>query len=334
MSEVGPSSEAESNVALITGAGGQDGTYLVQRLVQDGWNVYGTVTHGSVGAVQALPSEAHLIEVDVADSRELGAVVASVAPQIVFHLAAESSVAKSWDAPTRSFGVNALPTLTLLAACRAVQESTGSAVTFVNASSSEIFAGSGVALQAESTCISPVSPYGAAKAAAHMLTQVYRSFGLVAINAILFNHESPRRPPRFVTRKITRAVAEIVRNEREELALGDMSIRRDWGWAPDYVDAMYKMALRGVSDDYVVATGRSHSIQEFVAAAFQAAGIADWRDHVAFDAALTRKADALDMRGDATKAAVELGWRPTVDFEELVRRMVSADLEMLRQGSE
>jgi len=199
-------------------------------------------------------------------------------------------------------------------------------VRFVQASSAEIFGTPETSPQDESTPVRPVNPYGAAKAYAHLMVDVYRARDLHAVSAILYNHESPRRPEQFVTRKITAGVAAIVRGSERRLRLGNLEASRDWGWAPDYVDALVRAARADRAQDFVVATGESHSVADFAAAAFAHAGISDWAAYVEVDPDLLRPADAVELRGDATRARTALGWEPTVGFKELVGRMVSADL--------
>ena len=198
---------------------------------------------------------------------------------------------------------------------------------FVQASSAEIFGMPETSPQDESTPVRPVNPYGAAKAYAHLMVDVYRARELHAVSAILYNHESPRRPEQFVTRKITAGVAAIVRGGQQRIRLGNLDASRDWGWAPDYVDALVRAARAERAQDYVVATGESHSVADFAAAAFAHAGIDDWAAYVEVDPDLLRPADAVELRGDATRARTALGWEPTVGFKELVGRMVTADLE-------
>jgi GDPmannose 4,6-dehydratase len=191
-----------------------------------------------------------------------------------------------------------------------------------------------VSPQDETTPVRPVNPYGAAKAFAHLMVEVYRGRGLHAVSAILYNHESPRRPERFVSRKITSTVAAIVSGKADHLSLGNLDVRRDWGWAPDYVDAHVRAARADVAQDFVVATGRGHSVRDFVDAAFRHAGIDDWQHLVSVDPDLVRPVDAADLTGDAGRARTVLGWLPTVGFEEMVAQMVDADLDLLRAGSD
>ncbi len=207
-----------------------------------------------------------------------------------------------------------------------VQEKHGRPVRFVQASSAEIFGEPDRSPQDESTPVRPVNPYGAAKAYAHLMVDVYRRRDLHAVSAILYNHESPRRPEQFVTRKITSTVAAIAQGRAERLALGNLDARRDWGWAPDYVDAMVRAARAEAPRDYVIATGVARSVRDFVAAAFARAGIGDWEPLVVVDPEFVRPADPTELVGDATRARTALGWSPTVEFDEIVGRMVDADL--------
>lgn len=300
--------------ALITGVTGQDGYYLSKLLQRNGFEVCG------------LPRDA------LTDVAAITQFLGNVTPDVVFHLAAVSSVAASWHDPTETSRVNALSTTALLDACLATQDRTGTPITVVNASSCEIFAGAADSPQTETTPLQPISPYGVAKAFGHMMCQIYRARGLKVSNAILYNHESPHRGEQFVTRKITKAAAAIASGHQDRLVLGDMTVERDWGWAPDYVEAMYRMSRHDSGDDFVVATGVTHSVQEFVAAAFAAAGIEDWEAHVETDAAFTRPRDRGVAVGDPTKAGTVLGWYPTFGFDEIVKAMVSSDLRQEQEG--
>ncbi|OOB91682.1 GDP-mannose 4,6-dehydratase [Rathayibacter sp. VKM Ac-2630] len=313
--------------ALVTGASGQDGGYLVERLLEDGWDVSALVR----GDDSVLPSAVRPIEGDLRDAAGLGRIVAEAAPDTVFHLAGLSSVALSWQEPVLTAEVTGTAVAALLEASLSLQESTGRPVRFVQASSSEIFGAATENPQTESTPIRPVSPYGAAKAFAHLLVGVYRGRGLHASSGILYNHESPRRPDAFVTRKITAGVAAIAVGAASELSLGNLDVRRDWGWAPDYVDALVRASRADEAGDYVIATGVSHSVREFVAAAFAAAGIDEWEHLVVLDPRFARPVDAPEMRGDASRARSVLGWEPTVAFEEIVARMVAHDLDLARR---
>ncbi|WP_241005225.1 GDP-mannose 4,6-dehydratase [Nocardioides sp. zg-1228] len=306
--------------ALITGIGGQDGTYLAERLVAEGLEVHALALAGD-GHPEHCPAEVVLHTGDLADVEGTRRLVREVAPREVYNLAAISSVAQSWDEPDRTAQVNGLAAVALMESARQVH-----GVRLVQASSAEIFGEAADSPQTEDTPVAPVNPYGASKAYAHLSARVYRQRDLHVSSAILYNHESPRRHPRFVTRKITSTVAAIARGEADELVLGNVDVRRDWGWAPDYVDAMVRAARADEPGDYVVATGTAHSVRDFVAAAFAAAGIDDWEPLVRQDAAFFRPADPTELVGDASRAHEELGWAPTVDFAEIVRRMVAADL--------
>ncbi|WP_285187462.1 GDP-mannose 4,6-dehydratase [Rhodococcus sp. MEB041] len=313
-------------VALITGVGGQDGTYLAELLVSKGWQVHGITRPNDDGPpfLQYLDGVTVRYQ-DIADPIATTTAVQEIAPDYVFHLAGISSVWKSWQDPVTTARVNGVSAAALLDACLQQQEKSGKKVMVVNASSAEIFAGSTESPQTEDTPIRPTSPYGASKAFSHNLVQVYRARGLEGTNAILYNHESPRRPTTFVTRKITAAVAAIAAGKQDTLTLGDTSIRRDWGWAPDYVDAMYRMAMHGKGDDFIVATGEARSIMDFVAVAFDVAGVSDWQRLVKSDTSLTRPADSAVSIGNYSKARYELSWVPATNFKTVVASMVQHD---------
>jgi GDPmannose 4,6-dehydratase len=317
--------------AFVTGIGGQDGSYLADRLLADGLEVH-ALTFDPDGPPAHCPAEVVLHRGDLTDVDAVRMLLLDVDPHEVYNLAAISSVAQSWQEPDLTARVNGLGAAGLLESALAVQERHGHRVAFVQASSAEIFGEPGVTPQDEATRVAPVNPYGAAKAFAHLAVAVYRRRDLHAVSAILYNHESPRRPERFVTRRITATVAAIARGRAERLVLGNLDARRDWGWAPDYVDAMVRAARADTADDYVVATGESHSVRDFAAAAFTRAGIADWEPLLVSDPALYRPADAADLTGDASRARRELGWGPTVTFEEVVSRMVDHDIELLDQS--
>ena len=307
--------------AFITGIGGQDGTYLAERLVAEGLEVHALVLETD-GHPEHCPAEVVLHAGDLADVEATRRLVTEIAPQEVYNLAAISSVAQSWDEPDRTAHVNGQAAVALMESARRVGD-----VRFVQASSAEVFGEAQKSPQDEETPIAPLNPYGAAKAFAHLSARVFRQRDLHVSSAILYNHESPRRHPRFVTRKITSTVAAIARGEADELVLGNVDVRRDWGWAPDYVDAMVRAARADEPGDYVIATGTAHSVRDFVAAAFAAAGIDDWEHLVRQDPAFFRPADPTELVGDASRAREELGWAPTTDFAEIVRRMVATDLD-------
>lgn len=316
--------------ALVTGITGQTGSYLAELLVARGWQVHGLVRAGDelpeslVGAGDSSVVE-HIG--DLVDAPRLGEIMRDVAPDAVFHLGGLTSVAESWKRPVDFALTTAMPTATLLAASEALQKDRAEPVAFVHASSAEIFGEPETSPQTESTPIAPVSPYGAAKAYGHMLVQTYRRSGLSASNCILYNHESPRRPPTFVTRKITRGVARIARGLESTIVLGNLDARRDWGWAPDYAEAILRAST--VADDLVIATGVKHSVRDFVTAAFRAVGIDDGLALVEQDKRFMRPSDAPELLGDARRANDVLGWSPSVTFDELVRRMVEADLAVI-----
>ncbi|MDI9926228.1 GDP-mannose 4,6-dehydratase [Rhodococcus sp. IEGM 1341] len=313
--------------ALITGIGGQDGTILARRLNELDYSVVGTLQPGSATSDQ--PSNAKLVEADLRDSNVSRNVIMDAEPDVVFHFAGISSVGYSWDHPVETAEVNGNSAVALLDALLELQTSSGKERTFVNASSAEIFAGTTASPQNEQTPIAPLSPYGASKAFSHNMTQVYRAKGLKASNAIFYNHESTFRPTKFVTRKITAAAAAIARGKQSTLELGNLDARRDWGWAPDYVEATLLMATHDRGDDFVIATGEAHSVREFVDAAFRAAGIPDWQALVTSNDAFGRPADSAEMVGDASRAKDVLGWTPTKRFDDVVKAMVEHDLSLL-----
>lgn len=320
--------------ALITGITGQDGGYLAEQLLGEGVAVHGMVRAGdpAVLRLQERSPGVLLHRGDLLDEASLGAVIAAAEPDEVYNLAGISSVAFSWDKPVLTADITALGAARLLEQVWQYQQRRGDQVRFVQASSAEIFGNAAQVPQTEQTPLAPTSPYGAAKAYAHQLVGVYRARGLGATSVVLYNHESPRRPPTFVTRKITQAAARISRGLADELALGNLAVRRDWGWAPDYVDAMVRAARTEQAEDFLIATGQAHSVAEFVAAAFTRAGLPDWERYVRTDPAFARPVDAALQVGDAGKARELLGWAPTVDFADLVGAMVEEDLRLLEDG--
>ncbi len=306
-------------VALITGVTGQDGTYLAEDLLAAGTEVHGLVRPESTATVN---EQVIQHRIDLTDSAGLLGLVSDLQPEIVFHLAGQTSVAESWADPVGAINQTGVPTAALLNAIATTSPSSR----FVNASSAEIF-GNAPAPQSETTPVHPISPYGAAKALGFFLVQSYRDRGLHASSAILYNHESPRRPEQFVTRKISKAAAQIALGSKESLKLGNLDASRDWGWAPDYVLALRLMAQQEAAADYVIGTGESHSVREFAAEAFRAAGVEDWQSHVEADPELLRPADPKVQLADSRLARQRLGWKPTVDFAGIARAMVEADLE-------
>jgi GDPmannose 4,6-dehydratase len=316
--------------AFVTGVSGQDGTYLVERLLSEDWVVHGLV-HADDAAAAALSARFPALVLhsgDIRDTSAIEAIVSSVEPDEFYNLAGVTSVAQSWVKPVMTAEVTGLAVAGILDCLWRLSTQGRKPVRFLQASSAEIF-GDAPAPQDEQTPLRPRTPYGAAKAYAHHLVAVYRARGLHAVGAILYNHESPLRAPTFVTRKITSTVAAIARGRANELVLGDVAVRRDWGWAPDYVDAMIRAVRHPDPDDYVVATGRVHSVRDFAAAAFEHVGIAGWEDYLRIDTALLRPADPGVLVGSAAKAQEVLGWRPRVEFREVVARMVDDDLRRL-----
>lgn len=312
--------------ALITGITGQDGTYLTHLLLERGYEVHGVTKPGDDSRVP--PAGAELHSADLADEATLRRIVLEVEPDELYNLGGLTSVAGSWADPVGAVAVSGAPVATLLDAAFVLHER-GLRIAVVQASSAEIFGSAAESPQNELTPVAPVSPYGAAKALGHFLVGAFRSRGLRASSAILYNHESPLRPETFVTRKITASAARIARGQQQTLSLGSLDIERDWGWAPDYVDALHRMAQQPDGSDYVIGTGEAHSIRDFVSAAFATVGIDDWQSHVEIDPTFVRAADPVSQLADPSKAARELDWRPTCTFDELVARLVQADLEQI-----
>jgi GDPmannose 4,6-dehydratase len=317
--------------AFVTGISGQDGTLLARRLVAAGDEVHGLVRSAEdVEHVrELLPREVHLHPGDLEDAAGLAQLVDVVEPAEVYNLGGISSVAYSWAQPVVTGAVTGLGAVAVLEAAFQLQQRLGSPVRVLQASSAEMFGDPDRTPQDEGTTIRPISPYGAAKAYAHQMAAVYRSRGLGVATCILYNHESPLRPVSFVTRKITAAVARIAADGGGTLVLGSLDVRRDWGWAEDYVDALVRAVRHGSAEDFVIASGVTHSVAEFAAAAFAHVGIEDWRSYVQVDPFFVRPADAAEIVGDASKARRVLGWEPTVSFEEVVGRMVEHDVALL-----
>lgn len=305
---------------------GQDGSYLAEALVARGDEVHGTVQRLDEHAVGGVAVH----QVDLAEPG-VGELISQLRPDVVVNLAAISSVFGSWQQPELTARVNALTVAEMLAALRELSAA-GHETRFVQASSAEIFGVPAEVPQTESTAIRPTSPYGASKAYAHSLVGLYRAAGVWAASAILYNHESPRRPETFVTRKITAAAARISLGLQDRLELGNLAARRDWGWAPDYADALLRISEADNPDDFVIATGVAHSVEDFVGAAFARVGISDWRERVVVSDELLRAGDPPQQLGDASHARSVLGWRPTVGFSGIVNAMVDNDLEIAANG--
>ena len=314
--------------ALIVGITGQDGPYLAEALRADGTKVWGLARSGRVPPevpfVRATPPA------DLRDQASLERAVAAACPSEVYHLAARSAVDRSWEEPAATGEVTGLGTARLL---EAVRRAAPAARVFV-ASSSEVFGEPERAPQDEETPIRPVSPYGAAKAYAHHLAWIYRRrYGLHVAVGILYNHESPRRPSSFVSRKITRGAAAIAHGEQAELRLGNLDARRDWGFAGDYVRAMKLIVRHSPPEDWVVATGESHTVREWCERAFARVGL-DYRDHVVVDPAFSRPAEPVPLVGDSGKARRLLGWSPSLSFPDLVDLMMDAELAAKERAAE
>jgi GDPmannose 4,6-dehydratase len=323
---------AEPKRALITGITGQDGSYLADLLLEKGYEVHGTVRRSSTERferIEHLRDRITLHQADLLDQRSLVDALRAARPAEVYNLAAMSFVAVSWIQPTLTAEFTGVGVTRMLEAMREVCPE----ARFYQASSSEMFGKVREVPQTEQTPFYPRSPYGVAKAYGHFITVNYReSYGLHASSGILFNHESPRRGLEFVTRKISWHAAAIKLGIVDKLTLGNLEAKRDWGYAKDYVEAMWLMLQRDEPSDHVVATGVAHSVQECVEIAFDQAGIAI-DDHVKIDASLIRPAEVDHLIGDASKAKRELGWEPRTSFEQLIRLMVDADVEALSRGS-
>jgi GDPmannose 4,6-dehydratase len=322
--------------ALITGITGQDGSYLAELLLSKGYEVHGIIRRSStfntsrLDAIYQDPHASHqrlfLHYGDLADASAVARLIGKTQPQEIYNLAAQSHVRVSFDAPEYTTDITATGTVRLLEAIREV----GLQPRFYQASSSEMFGLVQEVPQTEKTPFYPRSPYGCAKAYSYWITVNYReSYGLHASNGILFNHESPRRGETFVTRKITRAVARIQAGLQQKLFLGNLDAKRDWGYAKEYVEAMWLMLQQAKPDDYVIATGQTHTIREFLEVAFAHAGL-DWRQYVEIDPRYYRPAEVELLVGDGSKARRQLNWEPQVKFAELARLMVDADQQLLQ----
>jgi GDPmannose 4,6-dehydratase len=316
--------------ALITGITGQDGLYLAELLVSKGYEVYGLLrgqNNPKADLVREVVPDVKLLTGDLVDMSSLMRALKSAEPDEVYNLGAISFVAYSWENAHVTSDVTGKGVLNLLEAVRLHAGDDPSAVRFYQASSSEMFGKVQQVPQSEATLLWPRSPYGVAKVFGHYMTINYReSYGMHASSGILFNHESPRRGPEFVTRKVSRAVARISLGLQDKITLGNLDAKRDWGFAGDYVEAMWLMLQQEVADDYVVATGETHSIRELLDVAFAHVGIQDWADKVEQDPRFMRPAEVDLLIGDASKAREQLGWEPKVSFPELVRMMVDNDL--------
>ena len=319
-----------NQTALITGITGQDGSYLAEFLLEKGYRVVGMTRRSSTDSMERIEHIADRIELlqgDILDQASLVAALQAVVPDEVYNLAAMSFVPTSWNQPVLTGEFTGLGVTRMLEAIRQVQPT----VKFYQASSSEMFGKVREVPQNELTPFHPRSPYGVAKAYGHFLTVNYReSYGMYAVSGILFNHESPRRGLEFVTRKITNGAARISLGLSKELRMGNLDARRDWGYAGDYVRAMWAMLQQPEASDYVIATGIDHSVREVCKIAFERVGL-DYEKYVVVDPLMYRPAEVDQLLGDPSKARRELGWEPTVSFEELIRMMADADLARLRE---
>jgi GDPmannose 4,6-dehydratase len=314
--------------AVITGITGQDGSYLAELLLSKGYKVYGMVRRSSVekfDRIEHIRSQVELIQGDLLDQYSLISVLKQAKPREVYNLAAQSFVPTSWAQPVLTAEFTAIGVTRMLEAIRLVDPT----IRFYQASSSEMYGQVRETPQTELTPFYPRSPYGVAKAYGHYITVNYReSYDLFAVSGILFNHESPRRGLEFVTRKVTDGVARIKLGLASELRMGNLDARRDWGFAGDYVEAMWLMLQQESADDYVIATGETHTVKKLVEIAFEHAGL-EWEKYVKLDSAFLRPAEVDLLVGDPSKAIKKLGWKPKVSFEQMTRMMVDADIERL-----
>ncbi len=321
---------SQTKTALITGIHGQDGSYLAEHLLLQGYRVYGTSRAGADPArVGAITGISGVFKLDLSQMAEIHRLVEELRPSEIYNFAARSSSSQLFDDPIATADINAIGATRFLEAIRLASPATR----FCQAASSEIFAGVTSVPQDESTPYRPLNAYGAAKAYAANIVVAYRArYGLHASTAIVYNHESPRRGLHYVTRKISRAVAEIALGRRQDLVLGSLDSRRDWGFAGDYARAMWLMLQQEHGDDYLVATGVLHSVRDFCAFAFAHVDL-DYRDFVRVDQDLVRATDPAILQGNPAKARGRLGWQPSVDFPQLVHMMVDADLALLRAAN-
>lgn len=315
-----------SKRALICGVTGQDGSLLAKLLLEKGYQVVGTSRDSAAASIANLIQLEidHDVSLSTMSSDDLSSVERvfdQVAPDEVYNLAGQSSVSLSFNDPVETLRSHVLGSLNLLEAVRL----SGSKARLFNAGSGDCFGGTGSDAADETRPFQPRSPYAVAKAASFWETRNYRdAYGVYACTGILFNHESPLRPVQFVTKKIVAAVCRIANGSKEKLKLGNLTIRRDWGWAEEYVDAMWRMLQQETAEDYVIATGVSYSLEEFVASAFECAGL-DWHDHVVVDSELIRESDIFESRGDASKAETILGWKATRTMSDVVKALMAAE---------
>ncbi|MDZ4786034.1 MAG: GDP-mannose 4,6-dehydratase [bacterium] len=320
-------------VALITGITGQDGSYLAEYLLEQGYKVYGMVRRSSVEKferISHLMGNIELVQGDLLDQLSLISILESIKPHEVYNLAAQSFVPTSWAQPVLTAEFTAIGVVRVLEAIKLVDRN----IRFYQASSSEMFGKVRETPQTELTPFYPRSPYGVAKAFGHYITVNYReSYGIFAVSGILFNHESPRRGLEFVTRKVTNTVAKIKHGLADELRLGNLDAKRDWGFAGDYVKAMWLMLQQPTPDDYVISTGETHAVKELVEIAFDQVKL-DWKSYLKIDKAFLRPAEVDLLIGDCSRAKKELGWQPSVSFDQMIRMMVDEDLKIVAAEKE
>ncbi len=324
--------------ALITGITGQDGSYLAEFLLEKGYEVHGLIRRSSmpnISRIKNIHQDPHgkninkvfLHHGDLSDAGSIRKSISNIGPDEIYNLAAQSHVKISFEKPEYTADITALGALKILDAIKDFQDSTEKKIKFYQASSSEMF-GFAPAPQNEKTPFYPRSPYACAKVFAHNITVNYReSYGIFAVSGILFNHESPRRGENFVTKKITRGVARIVAGLDKKIYLGNLDSKRDWGYAKEYVEVMWKMLQQLEPEDYVIGTGETHSVKEFVEAAFRHAGINNWQDYIEIDESYLRPAEVNNLVADSSKAKEKLGWEAKTKFDDLVKIMVESDLE-------
>lgn len=320
-----------NKTALITGITGQDGSYLAEFLLEKGYKVYGTVRRASTenyDRIEHIRDDITLLQADLLDQLSLISAVRDANPDEIYNLAAQSFVPTSWNQPILTGEFTAIGATRVLEAIRVVNKD----IKFYQASSSEMFGKVQEVPQTEKTPFYPRSPYGVAKVYGHWITVNYReSYDMFACSGILFNHESPRRGLEFVTRKITHHVAKIKLGLAKHVELGNLDAERDWGFAGDYVKAMWLMMQQEKPDNYVIATGQMHSVERFVECAFDCIGVKNWQDYVKQNPAFMRPAEVNELLGDPSKAKKELNWEPETSFEELVEMMVKSDIDLLKK---
>jgi len=327
--------QEKTKKALITGIAGQDGSYLTELLLNKGYEVHGIIRWDSIFTterVDHLYKDPHISGVrlfmhygDMTDSGNLEKLINQIKPDEIYHLAAMSHVRVSFDMPEYTANTDGLGTLRILEAIK----NSGLPIKFYMAASSEMF-GNSPAPQNENTPFSPKSPYACAKVFSYHITKLYReAYGIFASNGILYNHESPRRGPTFVTKKITKAIAKIKAGLEKKIYLGNLDAKRDWGFAPEYTEVMWNILQQPNSDDFVIATGETHSIKEFLEEAFQYVGLGDWKPYIEFDPRYLRPAEVDVLMGDTKKAKEKFGWEPRIKFKDLVRIMVDSDFRSL-----